>query len=143
MKGRLFLIVGIGVLLGGDSRADDQLKVFELLKKLNGAYLQKDAATMKQLMSDDHLAIVASGVRQTKEEHLQGLADLKLSEYSMNDVRVTFPTKEMAIITYVSGVKGTYKGKELPAKVAAASVWANRNGQWLEVLYQETALPAK
>src|SRR5262249_6251394 len=118
-------------------------KVFDLLKTLNTAYLKKDVDTMKRLMSDDHVAILGNGLRQTKEEHLKSLADLKLTEYAMEEAKTTTPTKDMVIITYRFNAKGTFKGKPLPPTMMASSVWANRNGQWQEVLYQETPLEKK
>jgi uncharacterized protein (TIGR02246 family) len=140
---RLALVFVAGLLVAGDSPKEDAKAVEQLLRTLNDAYFKKDVDTMKRLMSDDHVAIVASGQRESKEEHLKSLADLKLTEYTMEDVKVTMPSKDVAIITYRANVKGSFKGKELPPKITASSVWANRNGKWQEVLYQETAVEKK
>jgi len=143
MKARTLLIVTTGLLVAADAADDTQAKVVQSLRTLNNAYVKKDIEAMKKLMSDDHLAILGSGQRQTKEEHLKSLADLKLTEYTMDDVKSFMPTKDTVIVTYKSNVKGTFKGTELPSRIMASSVWANRNGTWLEVLYQETPLPGK
>src|SRR5262245_38726249 len=140
MKARALLIVMAGLLVAADAADDTQAKVVQSLRTLNNAYVKKDVEAMKKLMSDDHLAILGSGQRQTKEEHLKSLADLKLSEYTMDDIKSIMPAKDMVIVTYKSTVTGTFKGAELPSKIMASSVWANRNGTWLEVLYQETPL---
>lgn len=143
MKAQALLAVAAGLLLAADAADDTRAKVLQSLRTLNNAYVKKDLDAMKKLMADDHLAILGSGQRQTKEEHLKSLADLKLTEYTMDDIKTTMPAKDMVIVTYKSTVKGAFKGVELPAKIMASSVWANRNGTWLEVLYQETPLPAK
>ena len=143
MRLHALLILAAGIPVAADAADDAQAKVLASLKMLNNAYLKKDVDTMKRLMSDDHVAILASGQRQPRDEHLKAVADLKLTEYTMEDVKTTMPGKETIVVTYKSTVKGTFKGVELPPKVMASSVWTNRNGTWLEVLYQETPLPVK
>jgi hypothetical protein len=77
------------MLVAGDAADDAQAKVIASLKTLNNVYLKKDVDTMKRLMSDDHVAILASGQRQPRDEHLKAVADLKLTEYTMEDVKTT------------------------------------------------------
>src|SRR6516164_9150315 len=119
MMRRLLFILAAGTLVAADAADDAQAKVVESLKTLNNAYLKKDVDIMKRLMSDDHLAILASGQRQTRDEHLKSLADLKLTEYSMDEAKVSMPAKDVVIVTYKSTVKGTFKGIPLPPKVIA------------------------
>lgn len=144
MKHPILLTLMAGCLVAADAPKDDPgAQVVALLRKLNEAYLKKDVDTMDRLMSDDHVAILSTGQRQNKAEHLKALADLKLTKYTTDDVQVITPSKDVVILTYRSSVQGTFQGKELPANLAATSVWANRKGQWQEVLYQETALEKK
>ena len=142
MKRQLLLILGVSFLIAADAPGDavTAKKVQDFLQTLNNAYIKKDLDTMKRLMTDDHLAILASGVRQTKAEHLKTLPDLQLTEYTMHEVKTTQPAKGVVIVTYRGSIKGTYKGKELPASVMVTSTWVDRNGQWAEVLYQETPI---
>ena len=144
MKHLAFFILAAALLgVAAEPKDDAKTEVVQLLRKLNDAFVKRDVETMKRLMSDDHISIVSSGQRQSREEHLKALPDLKLTEYTMEAVKVTMPGKDVVIVTYESALKGTYKGKELPPRVTASSVWTNRNGTWLEVLYQETPLEKK
>ena len=90
----LALLFVAGLLVAADSPKEDAKAVEQLLRTLNDAYLKKDIDSMKRLMSDDHVAIVASGQRETKVEHLKSLADLKLTEYTMEEVKVTMPSTQ-------------------------------------------------
>jgi hypothetical protein len=110
---------------------------------LNEAYLKKDVDTIKRLTGEDLIVVTSSGQRQTRDEELKSLPDLKLGAYTTEDVRVTTPTKDAAIATFTASVKGSFKGNELPAKMAVVTVWAKRDGKWLEVFYQGTPLDKK
>jgi uncharacterized protein (TIGR02246 family) len=143
---RWTVLLGLVIVSATSAQApkeDTTAKVVGLLKTLNAAFLNRDADTMKKLMTDDHVAILSSGQRQTRDEHLKSLADLKLSGYTMENVQVITPGKDVLIVTYRAALKGTFQGKELPALVYASSVWVNRDGTWLEALYHETPLPKK
>lgn len=117
--------------------------VESLLRKLSNAFVTKDVETIRLLMSKDHVAILNNGHRKTGEEELNSLADLNLTEYTMDHVKVAMPTKDMVIVTYQAHQEGTWKGMPLPLDLMVSSVWANQNGKWLEVLYQETPVGIK
>ena len=132
-----------GLLTAAEPTPTAGKNVESLLRKLNDAFVMKDVETMRLLMSKDHVAILNRGQRLTGEEQLNALADLNLTQYTMDHVKVAQPTKDMVIITYQANQKGTWKGKTLPSHIMVSSVWANQNGKWLEVLYQETPVGIK
>ena len=143
MRSKVFMALIAGLLIGADIAQDKATKdVEKALGDLNEAFKKGDSDAIARLMSDSHVAITPYyGGRQTKAEQLKSLPDLKMSEYAMSDVKVTFVSKDVALVTYALKLKGTYKGKELAAKNYATALWVMQGGKWLEAFYQETALP--
>jgi hypothetical protein len=142
MRCGLLAVLAASVLVPA-ALADDASTLADALRSLNEAYLKKDVETIKRLTGDDLVVVTSSGQRETREEQLKSLPDLKLGEYRTEDVRVQMPAKEVAIVTFKASVKGTFKGKELPEKMAVVTVWVNRGGKWFEVFYQATPLEKK
>jgi Domain of unknown function (DUF4440) len=132
------LIIGSSFLTAAEPAVNPEKEVVSLLRKLNDAFVKADADMMKQLMADNQVSILNDGQRRTREEQLKSLSDLKLTEYTMEDVKFSAPAPGVAIVTYAVKQKGTFKGKELPTNLMASSVWTHQGGKWQEVLYQET-----
>ena len=119
-------------------------EVKQALRALNAAFEKGDATSIKKLTTDDHIAVAPYyGGTMTVKEQLSSLADLKFSEFRPGELRVTLLGVDSALVTYSLTQKGTYKGKPLAGKAYASSVLVKRDGRWLEVFYQETALDAK
>jgi uncharacterized protein (TIGR02246 family) len=140
--GVLFLFLTMATV----SAAQDEVvvrQVAEAVMALNNAYLKGDAETIKKLTGEDLIVVSSTGQRETRDEQLKSLADLKLKEYRTDNVKITTPGKDTAIVLFHSTVVGTFKGKDLPPRAAVVTVWVNRGGKWLEVFYQSTPLPAK
>jgi hypothetical protein len=127
-----------GFLTAADAAPNPEKEVVPLLRKLNDAFVKGDADTMKQLMAENHVGILNDGQRHTRAEQLKSLPDLKLTEYTMDNVKVSVPAAGVAIVTCDVTQRGTFKGKEMPTKLTASSVWVQQGGKWQEVLYQET-----
>jgi ketosteroid isomerase-like protein len=145
MRAKMLLIGLIALLLGADTKDADTIKEVEkAVRAINEAFQKGDAATVGRLMTDNHIAITPYyGGPQDKAEQLKTLPDTKLSEYGMGTVEITLLNKETAVVTYPLTLKGTYKGKPVPAQIYAAAVWVLHGGKWLEAFYQETALDGK
>jgi ketosteroid isomerase-like protein len=142
-SGVLFLVVAVTAAVAAPEDDASHKPIIEALRTLNDAYLKKDVEAIKRLTGDDLVVVTSSGHRETREEQLKSLGDLKLTEYRTDAVRVTMPSKDVAIVMFQSSVTGSFKGKPLPARMAVVTVWVNRGGKWLEVFYQGTPLEAK
>ena len=68
--------VTAGLLMAAEAPPAAGKNVESLLRKLNDAFVKKDVETVKRLMSEDHIAILGNGQRQTGIEHLNSVADL-------------------------------------------------------------------
>lgn len=58
----------------------------------------------------------------------------------MGDVKVSLLGDDAALRTFTADLKGSFKGKPLPAKVFATEILVRRNGKWIERFYQVTTL---
>jgi len=127
------------------ARADDATKEIEkALAALNDAFVKKDADAIKKLMSDDHISVTTYyGGPVTPAQQIAALTEFKDFEYTAGKMKMTTVDKETVLITYTLAMKGTFKGKPLAAKSFVSSLWTKRDGKWVEVMYQETALGEK
>ena len=105
------------------------------------AFKRKDAAALKSLLAEDAYEIDDEGELSTKAHQISSLADLTITEYMMEDIKVVPINKDAAIVRYKVMAKGSYKGKEFdPNWSFASAVWVNRGGKWQNLLYQETPI---
>ncbi len=143
MRTGVFAILAAGLLVAADAPPEEAKAIEQALKSLNAAFVKHDVDAIKRLTGDDLVVVGTSGQRQTRDEQLKSLPDLKLTEYTIADLKISCPTKETAIVTFSGAVKGTFAGKALPEKVTVSTVWALRDGKWVEVFYQATPAAGK
>jgi ketosteroid isomerase-like protein len=142
---RSILAVLAGLVLAAPTRADDAATVKEIeaaLKVLNDAFETGKAEDIAKLMTDDHAAVTPWGGRQTRDEQIKSLPELKLTAYKPGKMTIALIGADGALVTYPLTMTGTFRGKLVPADSHAAAVWVRRGGAWKELYYQETA-PAK
>jgi hypothetical protein len=110
-------------------------------KEVWEAFKRKDANALKGLLAEGAYEIDDEGELSTKAHQISTLADLSLTEYMMEEIKVVPINKDAAIVRYKVMIKGSYKGKEFDPKWSFASaVWVNRSGNWQNLLYQETPI---
>ncbi len=146
MRLKILAAVAAGLALGADAprEASSAQEVEKAIAALNQAFHLQDAAKVKALMTDDHVAVTPYyGGPLDRAQLLKSIPDHKLTKYAPGKVRVTLLGKEAALVTYPLAMAGTYKGKLVPAKSFASAVWVRRGGRWREAFYQETPLDAK
>jgi hypothetical protein len=102
------------------------------------AYKKKDTAAMKALTADDYASYSQTGPSSLKDD-IATIAKLNIESYTIDDPKVSWVTKDVAILRYKCNLKGSYDGKTY-APVYATEVWVNRGGKWQIVSYQETLI---
>jgi hypothetical protein len=142
MKPTILLAAAVTLVSGAEAPKDDAAarEVEQSLRALNAAYAKQDVATLRRLFATDHMSITQCSGIMDRETHLKNLAAWTIAEYQEADLKVTMLTKDTARVTYQLTAKRTYKGKKLPAKSYAVSIWINRDGSWQEASYQETPI---
>jgi hypothetical protein len=133
-------LVGSGRPRAGEPAEDGAAakEVVRLAHTLSQAFARGDANTIKRLLADDQVAILGYGRPETKADQLKKLADLEFEMDSLEDVKPVPISKEVVAVSYKLVRKGSFKGKALAPEVYVLAVWANRNGRWQQVTYQET-----
>jgi hypothetical protein len=105
---------------------------WELIKK-------KDWKPFDTLLSRDFVWVDESGVIAGRDEFLKTFSDIDLTDYAMGDVKVTFFSPDMGLVTYKVTEKGSFKGEQLPSKpYYVSSGYVRRDGQWVNVFTQTT-----
>ena len=100
------------------------------------AYKNKQAGAFKKLMSEDYCGEYAEGVKNLDRE-VADMAKSDLRDYSLADMKVVFPSADVAVITYKSTIQQTSEGKDMSGTYNSASIWVKKGGKWLEVFHTE------
>jgi hypothetical protein len=137
----MLILLGATLLGGGPMSAEAQVR--EALLRLNEAFAKGDTRTIDALMTQDHVAVLSVGVRQTKAEALRDMGALKFEAYQTEDLKVTMLGKDAALLSFRAKIQGTFRGAPYPADNIASAVWVRQGAQWREQYYQETAAAGK
>jgi hypothetical protein len=108
---------------------------------LDEAFTKKDVATIKQLMTADHLTVTPYyDGPQTVDDQLASLDAYDWSQTIVGEPSVALLAPDVALRTFVADLKGTFQGKPLPKRVFATELLVKRDGKWVERFYQVTTL---
>jgi hypothetical protein len=76
----------------------------------------------------------------TKAQVVKNVADFRLTDYSMDDVRFIPLSPSSGLIVYTITEKGVSHGKEFMARAYISSIWSERAGKWVCLFSQETGV---
>lgn len=102
------------------------------------AYKNRDVAKMKALSASDYAANTQAGP-STLQQDIDTIDKLTIEAFSIDEPKVTWATKDVAILRYKCDLKGSYDGKPFKP-VYATEVWVNRGGKWQILSYTESNL---
>jgi uncharacterized protein (TIGR02246 family) len=103
-----------------------------------------DAKAFGDVCLPDCIEIYGDGTVLTIKEVLEQVPDVNIAEFKIEDMAVTFPAKNTALVRYKAWASTTYKGQATPPQwVYATAVWVKKDGAWKAALYQETPVPKK
>lgn len=100
------------------------------------AYKSKNVAAIKALTAEDYVSYTQAGPSNLKQD-VETIGKLTIESFSIDEPKVTWATKDVAILRYKCNLKGSFDGKPFKP-VYATEVWVNRGGKWRIVSYQET-----
>jgi hypothetical protein len=119
------------------STAEMEKTIIDLEKKGWELYRDKKYQEGKKMQAPGFQSVYDGAVK-TEEEDIQNMNDLDVKTQSFSDWKVTFPTKEAAVVTYKLSGTATKRGKDASGTLVISSVWVNINGEWKAALYHET-----
>jgi hypothetical protein len=98
-----------------------------------------DLNVFASLLADEAVFLNARGP-SSKAEVVKHVAEFKLLEYSIDDVRFVPVSKNSGLITYKLTEKGAVHGKEFTDHVYISALWTERGSKWVCLFSQETAM---
>jgi|GEM_PF-2375272 competence protein ComGC len=117
--------------------ASDQ-KMVENSRAVWEAYKSRNTSAMKALTADEYVAHTQEGPSSLKQD-IETIDKLTIEQFTIDEPKVTWVTKDVAILTYKCDLKGSYEGKPFKP-VYATEVWVNRGGKWRIISYTETLI---
>jgi hypothetical protein len=100
------------------------------------AYKSRNVAAMRALTAEDYAAYTQAGPSNLQQD-IDTIEKLTIESFTIDEPKVTWATKDVAILRYKCDLKGSFDGKPFKP-VYATEVWVNRGGKWRIVSYQET-----
>ena len=108
------------------------------------AVQRHDAKAFAAVCLNDCVEIWGDGSVLPIKEVLAQVPDTVITEYKIEDITVTFPIEQTALVRYKIWARTSYKGQETPPQwMHATAVWVKKDGAWKSAFYQETPLPKK
>jgi hypothetical protein len=116
--------------------ASNETAITDLEKSAWEAYKNKQGDAFKKLCSKDYYGEYAEGIKNLDGE-VADMAKTDLRQYSLADIKVVFPSSDVAVITYKTTMQETSEGKDMSGAYNSASVWVKKGGKWLGVFHTE------
>ena len=111
---------------------------------LANALIKADVAAVEPMVADGSFFTPPDGTTQSKTEFLADLksGELKIESSTIKDMKVQAADADMAVVTYATTDKGSYKGKDISGEYRWTDVFVKRDGRWQLIAGQGTAIGA-
>jgi ketosteroid isomerase-like protein len=137
-----FFVFGVGH--SSAASADDASVVAEInaaMTTFREAIVKHDLATIKRMMTPDHLAVIPRyGRPVTPTDELKALDGLKAKYVACSHTTVTVLAPAVVETTCLIHYEATFEGKPVPPLDFATQIWIKRAGTWQQQFYQETPI---
>lgn len=128
--------IGIAQTAASSNAKNLEQKLIENSRATWEAYKSKNIAAIKALTAEDYVSYTLAGPSNLKQD-IDTIGKLNIENYTIDDPKVIWATKDVAILRYKCDLKGSMEGKTF-GPVYSTEVWVNRGGKWQIVSYQET-----
>ena len=98
------------------------------------AYKNKQESAFRALLSSDYRSVYAGGMNTADGEIVDATAT-ELRDYSLANVKVIFPSADVAVITYKITTQATSDGQDASGTYNSGSVWIQKDGKWLCIFH--------
>ncbi|HZR05248.1 MAG TPA: nuclear transport factor 2 family protein [Candidatus Udaeobacter sp.] len=138
------LVAAVSICFGQESPSPSPFKphrsatkektIVELEKKVTEAFKNKRAEEFKRYLAPEFVAIDAQGIENV-DAQLADMEKYDVRENTFADMKTTFPSPKVAVLTYKVSTQATHDGQETSGTYNVASVWMKRGGNWLLICH--------
>ena len=119
--------------------------IIDLEQKFWRAMVDKDIEGSVVMLTEKSILTGAQGAALLTHDDYRGMARQgdslwQLKSFQLDDVKVMFPSKDVAVIAYTVTEEMEVEGKPLTLKAADATTWLRLDGEWLAALHTESVL---
>lgn len=119
--------------------------IIDLEKKFWRTIVDKDIEGSLAILGGESIVAGAQGTALLTHDDYRGLARQgdslwQLKSYQLDDVKVMFPSEEVAVIAYIVTEDMEVEGMPLTLRAADATTWVRQDGEWLAALHTESVL---
>jgi ketosteroid isomerase-like protein len=109
--------------------AQREAAIVALEKIVTEAFKNKQVETFKKYLAPEFVGLDAEGFKNVDGE-LAEVPKYDVSENSFASMKVAFPTRSMAVVTYKLTTQATHDGQDASGAYNVASVWTKRERKW-------------
>ena len=107
-------------------------------KSLWDAIKSGDMKTFSDGLSDDILNIDGMGTAHNKQETVDMLSKMKMTDYTLSDFKLFTLDKDAVVLTYTSSSTATMDGKTQSMKALNSTTYTSHGGKWKPKFHTET-----
>lgn len=130
-------------LLAGAAPPDGNADVRAAAAAFDGAQQRGDRATLERMLAPDFLFVRGSGRIGDRRDFIEGFAGLGivLQPFAITDRLLLRVAPDVAVVGGEGRIRGTENGKPFSSHFRYSDTFARRDGRWIVVYTQVTALP--
>src|SRR5678815_492394 len=119
-----------------DRSASKDAAITESEKSAWEAYKNKQADAFKKYLATDYCGVYAEGIKNVEKE-VADMEQTELRDYSFADMKVVFPSADVAVTTYKATLQSSSGGQDTSGTYNVASVWIKKGGKWLVIFHTD------
>ncbi|WP_395447912.1 nuclear transport factor 2 family protein [Aminobacter sp. UC22_36] len=123
----------------------DPQEIIDLERKFWRAMVDKDIEGSVAMLADESIVAGAQGTAMLTHDDYRGMARQgdslwQLKAFQLDDIKVMFPSTDVAVVAYTVTEDMEVEGKPLTLRAADATTWIRQDGEWLAALHTESVL---
>lgn len=114
--------------------AQREKAIVALEKIVTEAFKNKQLETVKKYLAPEFVGLDAEGFKNVDSE-LADVPKYDVRDNSFADMKIAFPSANMAVVTYKVTTQATHNGQDTSGTYNVASVWTKRERKWRLVFH--------
>jgi ketosteroid isomerase-like protein len=114
--------------------AHSEATISRLEKIMTEAFKNKQVETVKKYLAPEFVGLDAEGFKNVDGD-LAEVPKYDVRDNFFADMKVAFPTGNMAVVTYKLTTQSTHNGQETSGTYNVVSVWTKREHKWRLIVH--------